>query len=164
MQKKMKSLFTLLSFVMMFIAVFIFASGVVLTGLGAFDFFHAFSYLDSEKGMVGLLAVGLLQSVDLFLMAIVFFVFSLGILVLFNNNPDNRTILPEWLRIRNFTELKVILWEAILTTLLISFVAGLVQRRWEGERLAITHLILPGAILLLAISLLLMKKHESHKD
>jgi uncharacterized membrane protein YqhA len=160
----MKLFLRLLNFVIRFIAVFVFASGVVLTGLGAFDFFHAFSYLDSKKSMLGLLAVGLLQSVDLFLMAIVFFVFSLGILVLFpnnNSNTENGPTLPAWLRIKNFTELKVILWEAILTTLVVSFIGGLVERRLDGEQLTTQHLIIPAAILLLAVSLYFLKR-KSH--
>jgi uncharacterized membrane protein YqhA len=156
----MKSLFYLLSFVVKFIAFFVFASGIVLTALGAFDFFHSFSHVNSERAMLGLLAVGLLHSIDLFLMAIVFFVFSLGILVLFDN-PGNETIrLPEWLRISNFTQLKVILWEAILTTLVVSFIAGLVEKRLDGQQLGIHNLIIPGSILLLAISLHFLKKKE----
>jgi uncharacterized membrane protein YqhA len=154
----MKSFLLLLNFVIRFIAVIVFASGVVLAGLGAFDFIHSFSYLDLQKSKLGLMAVSLLQAIDLFLMAIVFFVFSLGILVLFNNNRENGTGLPEWLRIKNFTELKVILWEAILTTLVVSFVAGLVQRRFDGEQLTTQHLIIPAAILLLAVSLHFLKR------
>jgi uncharacterized membrane protein YqhA len=153
----MKLLFRLLNYVIRFIALFVFASGIVLTGLGAFDFFHAFSYLDSRKSMLGLLAVGLLQSIDLFLMAIVFFVFSFGILLLFSNK-EHGMILPEWLRIKNFTQLKAILWEAILTTLVVSFIAGLVQQRLDGKEPNPQHLIIPGAILLLAISLYFLKK------
>jgi uncharacterized membrane protein YqhA len=156
----MKPFLFILSFVIRFIALFVFASGVLLTGLGAYDFFHAFSHFNKEAGMVGLFAVGLLQSVDLFLMAVVFFVFSIGILILFNTHGDEDLNLPEWLRIKNFTQLKVILWEAILTTLMISYIAGLVQKRLDGEQPSTVMLILPGSILLLAISLFLMKKGE----
>lgn len=153
----MKLLFGLLNYVIRIIALFVFASGIVLTGLGAFDFFHAFSYVDSRKRMLALLAVGLLQSIDLFLMAIVFFVFSVGVLLLFNHNEHGIT-LPEWLRVKNFTQLKAILWEAILTTLVVSFIAGLVQQRLDGLELNAQHLIIPGATLLLAVSLYFLKK------
>jgi uncharacterized membrane protein YqhA len=155
----MKSLLFLLNFVIRFIAIFVFISGVVLTGLGTFDFFHSFSHFTIDATTLGLLAVGLLKAIDLFLMAIVFFMFSIGILVLFSTNGKSES-LPQWLRISNFTQLKVILWEAILTTLVISYLAGLVQRRLDGEDPGLTHLIIPGAILLLAISLFFLKKGE----
>ena|SRR5688572_4628837 len=161
--QKMKSLYHLLNIMIAIIAVFVFLSGVVLTGLGVYDFFHTFSYLDSPAGVVGLLAVGLLQAVDLFLMAIVFFVFSLGVLILFNDGVKSALDLPGWLRIESFMELKVILWEAILTTMVISFVANLVRRRLDGEELGLHHLILPGAIFVLAASLYLLKKGGEHR-
>jgi uncharacterized membrane protein YqhA len=156
----MKPYFHILNFVIRFIAIFVFASGVLLTGLGAYDFFHAFSHFNSPSGMVGLFAVGLLQSVDLFLMAVVFFVFSIGILILFNTHGESDLNLPNWLQIKNFTQLKVILWEAILTTLLVSYIGGLVYKRLDGEQPTVYTLVIPAAILLLSISLFLMKKGE----
>ena len=64
--------------------------------------------------------------------------------------------MPVWLRIQSIGELKVLLWETVLTTLLIAslpvLVAGLVgQLSWSV-------LIIPAAILLLALSLFFMKK------
>ena len=96
------------------------------------------------------MAIGLLQSIDLFLVAIVFFVFSLGVLILFNNKPETvlPDNLPEWLKIKDFIQLKVILWEAILTTLVISYLAGLAERKLHGSELGLQNLIVPGAILL----------------
>jgi hypothetical protein len=56
--------------------------------------------------------------------------------------------------------LKVILWEAILTTLLVSYIGGLVYQKLDGELPTVYTLVIPAAMLLLTISLFLMKKGE----
>ena len=68
--------------------------------------------------------------------------------------------LPAWLHVKNFVELKIILWEAILTTMVIYYLAGLAEKKINGVEIALDNLILPGAILLIALSLFLLKKHE----
>lgn len=158
----MKGLFNVLQFVIRAISLIVFVAGAVFSILGCYEFIHAFSYLSGGSSeIVGFIAINLLRSVDLFLIAIVLFVFSLGLLVLFNNDetrlPD---ILPSWLRIKDFIQLKVLLWEAILTTLVVSYLAGLAERRMSGEHLAVHDLIIPGAILILAVSLFLLKHKE----
>lgn len=162
MNLNMKTLFATLTRIIAVIAMLVFTSGIVITVLGGYDFIHAFSYLGAENksSRIGLLAVGLLRAVDLFLIAIVFFVFSLGILILFNNKGDAAFLgkLPEWLRIKNFMQLKIILWEAILTTLVVSYLARLAEERMSGEASGVKDLIIPGAILLIAVSLFLLKK------
>lgn len=161
----MKALFNVLLVIIKTIALIVFVSGVVFVVLGGYDFFHSFSHLGDEgkSGIVGFIAIGLLRSVDLFLVAIVFFVFSLGLLVLFNKDEAAFPArLPAWLRIRDFIQLKVLLWEAILTTLVVSYLAGLAERRLSGGQLAVHDLIIPGAILLIAVSLFFLKKGEHH--
>ena len=162
----MKNLFSLLRVLISTIALIVFASGIVLTVLGGYDFIHTFTYLgDDGHNVVGMMAVSLLRSVDLFLIAIVFFVFSVGVFALFNTKEERVFPInfPKWLEIRNFIQLKVILWEAILTTLVVSYLAGLAEQRMQGEPLGPQHLIIPGAILLIAISLFFLKKGE-HKE
>jgi uncharacterized membrane protein YqhA len=154
----MRSLFRWLRFFVRTISLFVFASGVIITALGGYDFFHALSHISIERRLLALLAVGLLQSVDLFLMAIVFFIFSLGVLVLFTEENQEAMAIPSWLRIKSFVELKIILWEAILTTMVVSFVAGLVQKRIDGHELSLDNLIIPAATLILAISLFFLKR------
>ena len=162
----MKTLFNALSGVVRAIAYMVFAAGLVLTGLGIYDFIHAFAHFGDmdQKGIVAIIAIGMLEAVDMFLIAIVFFVFSLGVLILFNNKTDNAlpVNLPQWLKIRDFIQLKVILWEAILTTLLISYIAGLAEKRLHGGELSLQNLIIPGAILAVALSLFFLKKGEGH--
>ena len=103
----------------------------------------------------------LLKGVDMFLMAIVFFVLSIGILVLFNNEETLSVLpIPDWLRVKNFVQLKIILWEAILTTLVISSLASLVEKKSYNIQIDLEAFIVPGIILLIAISLHFMKRGD----
>lgn len=116
------------------------------------------------QSLVGFIAIELLRSVDLFLVAIVLFVFSLGLFVLFFSANDSTfpTKLPPWLRVKDFIQLKVLLWEAILTTLVVSYLAALAERRLNGGELVVGDLIIPGAILLIAVSLFFLKRGERY--
>jgi uncharacterized membrane protein YqhA len=104
--------------------------------------------------------VELLHSLDLVLVALVLMIFALGIAKLFLLQPgktDPRTAgLPSWLEIESFGDLKRLLWETILFALLIislsNLTAGLI------ENLTWSALIIPAAILMLALSLFLMRK------
>src|SRR5690348_1592729 len=109
--KRMKNIFNLLKWVITAIALLVFAAGVILSLLGVFEFFITCSHLTSvERDHIGgVLATGLLKAIDLFLMAVVFFVFSIGILILFTGPEETLPVaLPEWLHIKKFVELKVI--------------------------------------------------------
>ena len=107
------------------------------------------------------MVIGLLHTVDLFLVAIVFFVLSIGMVVLFADPDKGFPLrLPKWLHVHNFVELKIILWEAILTTLVVYYVAGLAEKKINGEEITINILILPGAVLLIALSLFFVKRGE----
>jgi len=146
----------------MVIALLVFAAGIAITLLGIYDFVHVFTYFVQYKDdtLIKMIAVGLLQAVDLFLVAIVMFVFVFGLLVLFDNKEEIPLKLPEWLKVKNFMQLKVVLWEAILTTLVISYLAGLVQAKMNGEVINVSSLILPGSILLISLSLYFLKRGE----
>ena len=158
----MRRLFYTLRNIIMVIALLVFAAGICITFLGIYDFVHVFTFLFEHKGdmLIKMIAVGLLQAVDLFLVAIVMFVFALGLLVLFDDKDEIPLKLPEWLKVKNFMQLKVVLWEAILTTLVVSYLAGLVQAKMNGEIINTTSLILPGGILLISLSLFFLKKGE----
>lgn len=158
----MKQTFNSLRAIIRVIAFVVFAAGVVLTLLGVYDFFLSFTEISlANKHGVIELAIGLLRAVDLFLIAIVFFVLSLGMLVLFNN-PDSPIPLklPEWLRVKNFMQLKIILWEAVLTSLVVAWLAGLVEQKYRSIELDLQSLVIPGGIMMLAISLYFLKKGE----
>ena len=158
----MKTLFTILSYILKVVAAFVFASGIILAIFGAYHFVTVFQQLRGEDVVVGLMAISLLRTIVFFLLAIVFFVFSLGVLVLFTNKPerDLPNNFPLWLRVKNFMQLKVILWEAILTTLVVLYLAVLVEKAVKGLQVGYVDLVVPGAILLLAGSIFLLKKGE----
>lgn len=156
----MKRIFYLLKFIITVIALLVFAAGIVLTVIGLYEFLTTFSYLTTvdKHHIADLIATGLLKAIDMFLLAIVFFVFALGVLILFSSERSLPVALPQWLQLKNFVELKVILWEAILTTLVISYLAGLAEKRMAGEEVAILNLVIPGVIFLISLSLYFLKK------
>ena len=62
------------------------------------------------------------------------------------------------MRVKSLTELKLLLWEAILATLVVAAASGIIS--------ALPHLewkllVLPAAILILSVSYFLLKRTES---
>ena len=108
--------------------------------------------LDEEKKP----GLKLLKGLDLFLISMVFMIFAIGIIRLFGIYNDKNDELPSWLNIHSFKELKVLLWETILVTLVVFTLTSIATDRsglhWE-------MLILPGVILILSLSLYFMRKH-----
>jgi uncharacterized membrane protein YqhA len=101
--------------------------------------------------------VELLHSLDYLFVSLVLLVLALGIAKLFLLSPSARDDeLPVWLRIASITELKVLLWETILTTLLVLALSDLSATVVSTPDS--TMLLMPAAILLLAVSLYFMKK------
>ena len=97
------------------------------------------------------------RSIDTFLLALVFLVFSIGVLELFSAHNDDRALerVPAWMRVKSLAELKFIIWEAILVALVVASVEGLVA---AGHQLTWTALIVPIALLILSAGLYLAKK------
>ncbi len=104
----------------------------------------------------------LLDALDMFLISFVFMIFSLGFTQLFLNDSalfralDGIT--PQWLKVKSFTELKLLLWETILTSMVIIFASQLLKEdsvyKWE-------YLIIPIGILLISLSAYLVRKGKS---
>ena len=161
----MKLSYLLLYFFIKIIAGLLFLAGLSFSVLGLYEFIHSFSFsMDDEHGAVST-AVLLLKTIDMFLIAIVCFIFSLGLLILFDNKQTIGSALnmPEWLKVKSFMQLKVILWEAILTTLVVAFLAYLAQKRFNNEPLGAEDLVVPASILLISLSLYALKRGE-HKS
>jgi uncharacterized membrane protein YqhA len=102
----------------------------------------------------------LLHSLDLLLVSLVLMILGIGVAKLFLLSPamaQRSSRLPGWLDVVTFSELKFLLWETILTTLLVvaltSFIPGM------ADQLSWGSLVMPVAILLLALSLYFMRKH-----
>jgi uncharacterized membrane protein YqhA len=129
--------------------------------LGTRIAFHAYarvldpSSVGSSETRPGL---ELLHSLDFLFVSLVLMVLGLGIAKLFllGADSENHGNLPSWLRIESIAELKVLLWETILTTLLIAGLSQLIAGLFT--RLEWTALLMPVAILILALSLFFMKR------
>jgi uncharacterized membrane protein YqhA len=105
-------------------------------------------------------AIYFVESLDAFMIAWVLLIFSLGMMRIFiqYNTPGDR--LPVWLRLSSFKELKVLLWETILLTLVIMSVSEVVRKI---ENITWNQAILPVIILALSASLYIMRKEEDKK-
>jgi len=161
----MKNIFNVLQICIGIIAILVCIAGIILTGVGGYDMVMVFSkVIDADKHhLASLIAIGLLSVIDLFLIAIVFFVLALGIMLLFTDPSKEFPVnLPAWLRVKNFMQLKSILWEAILTTLVIAFLTSLAGKKINGEIIGAEMLVVPAGILLIALSLYFLKKGEPH--
>ena len=101
--------------------------------------------------------IQLARSVDAFLLALVFFVFSIGVLALFLSNKGDSGLesVPEWMRVRNLSELKFLIWEAILVALVVASVESFVA---AGHEVTWSALILPTGTLILALGLFLARR------
>ena len=97
------------------------------------------------------------RSIDTFLLALVFLVFSIGVIELFVAHHDDRALerVPAWMRVKSLSELKFLIWEAILVALVVASVESLVAAGHQPEW---TALVLPVALLILSAGLFLAKK------
>ncbi|UWX57562.1 YqhA family protein [Chlorobaculum sp. MV4-Y] len=92
-----------------------------------------------------LLALGFIESIDLFLLGTVFFIISLGLYELF---IDDSIDLPDWLVIHTLDDLKNKLIGVIVVVMSVVFLGHVVQ--WHGEQELIW---LGGAIALVTAGL-----------
>lgn len=98
----------------------------------------------------------LAESIDAFLIAMVFVVFSIGTATLFLvRNERALEAVPAWMRVHDLAELKFLVWEAILAALVVASVAG--ELGVVGER-SWAMLVLPVATLILAAGLFLTRR------
>jgi uncharacterized membrane protein YqhA len=102
----------------------------------------------------------LLHALDAMLVALVMMILAVGVAKLFllphhEGHPEGHSRLPRWLDIESFSDLKYVLWETILLALLVFALSSLSS---DLEHLTWNALVIPAAILLLALSLFLMKR------
>jgi uncharacterized membrane protein YqhA len=97
------------------------------------------------------------KSIDAFLLAMVFFVFAIGVLELFASHEESEGLaqVPAWMRVKSLSELKFLIWEAILAALVVASVESLIV---SSHEIRWTALIVPLALLILAMGLFLAKK------
>ena len=102
----------------------------------------------------------LFEALDVFLIGFLFIVFAIGFSQLFIPKPSRflqalESIIPKWLEVKNFTELKMILWDTVLTSLIILFI-GEIFRKSGIYDWKIT--IIPIAVLLFSLAKYFIKK------
>lgn len=127
--------------------------------IGAMKTWQAYSLLISEQPFPADKGPGIymLESIDSFLVALVLLVFAIGISSLFLSGKDKKaqSTIPKWMQVQNLLELKLLLWEVILTVLVIAFVGQLVT---QLQNLTWEILVIPTSILMLSVSFYLLKK------
>ncbi|KAA9332635.1 YqhA family protein [Adhaeribacter soli] len=138
-------------------SIFFLISGVIESIHGFMVFFR--KLMTGEKILIG---VYFMEALDRFLIAFVFMIFSLGIYKLFFVKEHSSVDLPGWLQIENLKELKVLLWETIMVTLVVYTISLVVNTTADKgavmESLSWNALILPVIILILSVSLYFMRK------
>lgn len=144
----------LLRIIILIICIFTFLNALMFVGISAYRSVHAYVLIYQGK-VEERPGVHLAEALDGFLLAIVFIIFAIGIGKLFI--PDIgllKKIQIPWLAPKNFSELKGVLWEAILTTLVVLFASLVVQ---HIENLTWELLVIPVAILLIGLGLKMLK-------
>ncbi len=136
-----------------------------LVGSAALLVYEAFVIIDAVIETIGsnslspkiakVLAVGLIEALDVFLIAIVAQIIGLGLYVLF---IDDTLPLPAWLQIRNLDDLKSHLVSSVIAVLAVLFMREAVA--WDGQRdLLGFGVALALVIAVLTLYLLVKGKH-----
>ena len=136
------------------ISLTMFANFLFTAGIGVYKTIHAYSILYAD-GVAGKPGLEIVESLDLFLVAFVFLILSLGFMKLFY--PDfsgfKKINLP-WLKVDDFFHLKHLTWNAILLTLLITFGTHVIRSTGPLEW---TLLIIPASVFLFSMSSKMLK-------
>ena len=147
-------------YVFLIAVIFTLLNSLFFLVVGVIESIHGYM-LFYEHGLEGEHRPGvyLLKGLDLFLVSMVFLIFALGIMRIFTHYHSNDENLPGWLRINDFKELKILLWETVIVTLVIFTLTEIITSK---QSLKPDALILPGVILILTVSLFLMKRNDKH--
>ena len=141
--------------------IFLLLNAVVFTFVGVSHCIHGYigyfkiGFSPQENLRPGL---HLMEALDSFMVALVFMIFGLGIGRLFLFPGGSGEHLPRWLQVNSLKELKVLLWETILLTMVIFCVSSMINGNIKSWDL----LIFPAIILILSLSLFLMRGKEQH--
>ncbi len=100
----------------------------------------------------------MVESLDSFMLAILFIIFSYGIYRIFVLHQEDNTRFPSWLNVHSFSDLKYLLWETVLVALIVFSLRVLVQKEEMGWNV----LYLPGIIFLLSAGYYLVNKTKRH--
>jgi len=126
--------------------------GAVHSVEGVIAFIHV-GFIPNDTVKPGIM---LLEGLDVFMVALIFMIFGLGIARLFLFDKDKDMNVPSWLHIHDLKGLKVLLWESILVTLVIFSINPIIKK----EVVSWDILVYPAFILMLSLALFLMKGKE----
>jgi uncharacterized membrane protein YqhA len=141
---------------MMISSAFLLIAGAAKCVHGYVEFLNT-GFESTEHNRPGLY---LLEGLDNFMSALVFMIFGLGTARLFIFDELDNERLPRWLRLRDIKDLKILLWETILITMVIFCISHI----WRNDLNSVEILILPGVIFILSLSLYLVKGGVSHRS
>jgi len=134
-------------------AIFFVFVGVYRTGEGFYALYQ--NLIGSEWHYPG---VYIAESLDAFMLALLFMIFGFGIYRLFIRHDQEDDYFPKWLQVKSISDLKFLLWETILVTLIVFTVLNFVGK----GTLTYDALIGPGAILLLSLAYFLVSQGKKH--
>jgi uncharacterized membrane protein YqhA len=136
------------------ISLTMFVNFLFTAAMGVYRSFHAF-YVLYNGGPEAKPGIEILESLDLFLVGLVFLILSFGFMKLFYPEFSwfHKINLP-WLKVEDFIQLKQLTWNAMLLTLLIIFGAQVIR---SNRQLDWTLLIIPVSVALFSISAKFLK-------
>lgn len=145
-----------LRYIFLVVSIFSFISCLFFVGVGIAEAIHAFKIVIGamDGGAWDNPGIILVEALDRFLIAVLFYIFGIGMIKLFLPELFKDADLPKWLDIKDIRQLKVLLWETILVTLVVLSVTSMVGRT---DSLSWDVLILPSVIAILSLSLFLMR-------
>lgn len=106
---------------------------------------------EASSKAVKVFAVGLVEAVDVFLIAIAVYIIGIGLYKLF---IDDEIPLPAWLKINSFEDLKNSLISIVIAVLAVLFLREAVS--WDGSQ-NLAGFGVPLALMIAALSFFLMK-------
>jgi uncharacterized membrane protein YqhA len=145
----------------------------VLFILGGWEFFKLFFTLFTGHILQEKIDTEVLSITDTFLFGMVMIIFALGAYNLFISKLDNVTrdyneknsIIPDWLQLKSFSELKELFIKVIVLILAILFLKNLIELGNNLKLEKIIYLSLyPISIFLLSWSIRLMSSNNSKED
>ncbi len=155
--------FLKLRFILIIISVVCGLNFIFYVGIGVYKAFHGYYllYKSINTGVWEYPGIPIVESLDSFLIGLVMMIFAFGIYRIFILHDQPHSKFPSWLRIDSLSELKLLLWEAVMVALLIFSVSSAIKL--EGAY-SWDILVMPVFILVLAISYFLVKRSERKKE
>jgi len=125
-----------------------FLNSVAFIGVGVYRSYHAYSLLIME-GVERKPGIEIINSLDTFLIALVFLIMSFGFAKLFYPQfPLFKSIELPWFRIDDFFDLKILLWNTVLLSLLVAFAVVAIESEGHWDW---TMLVIPAAVLMFSL-------------